>query len=352
MSIRIRFLTSVLTFLMGIALFAGCNIFSFAGDTEKTPIEKAEEAIRDGNYAQAKQDLVNQATGALIDSTDSMVLYTYSKATLLQSGLNITRIVDLVQSSKGSQAGTGSLALLTTLDQMGTGQQTAWYKANVDITQKLSAIWNNTARGDLQKKDIALDYTVSSILSGVLSLRDTNGDGVIDSNDFQLNLGAIKTGNLDGYKFTGASITDATGKQINFDGLTAFLGQTAKPAGITAGVPGYTPDDINRLINIFLNLLENGEDSIVFMVQNSTNTTFDTADIKKYVHQIASIINFYWYDDGIDNDGDGRVDEEVIDGKDNDGDGLTDEDSKYYSTDPTNVRNTQYRAVWEKWRNK
>lgn len=352
MSIRIRLLPIVMIFFMGIALFAGCNIFSFVGDTEKTPIEKAEQDIRDGNYTQAQKDLENPSTGALIDSTDSMVLYTYSKATLLKSGLNITMIVDLVQSSKGAQAGTGSLALLTTLDQMGTDKQTDWYKANVDITQKLSAIWNNTARGDLQKKDIALDYTVSSILSGVLSLRDTNGDGVIDSNDFQLNIGAIKTGNLDGYKFTGASITDATGKQINFDGLTAFLGKTAKPAGSAAGVAGYTPDDINRLINIFLTLLENGEDSIVYMVQNATNTTFDPEEIKKYVRQIASIINFYWYDDGIDNDGDSQVDEEVIDGKDNDGDGLTDEDSKYYSTDPTNVRNTQYRAVWEKWKNR
>ena len=332
---------------MDIALFAGCNIFSFAGDTEKTPIEKAEEAIRDGNYAQAKQYLVNQATGALIDSTDSMVLYTYSKATLLQSGLNITKIVDLVQ-SKGAKTGTGSLALLTTLDQMGTGQQTAWYKANVDITQKLSAIWNNTARGDLQKKDIALDYTVSSILSGVLSLRDTNGDGVIDSKDFQINLNAIKTGKLDGFSFSGASTTDpSTGKITQFPGLTAFLGATAKPVGIN-GLPGYTPDDINRLINIFLTLLETGEDSIVFMVQNATNSTFDPAEIRTYVHQIASVINFYWYNDGEDNDLDGKKDEEIIDGKDNDNDGLIDEDSG----SPNVPKNTKYLPTFNAWKNK
>jgi hypothetical protein len=347
MRTRILFLTLVLTFLMSIALFAGCNIFGFAGDEEKTPIEKAEQAIRDGNYSQAQQDLTNPSTGALVDSTNSMVLYTYSKATLLQSGLNIAKVVDLVQSDKG-QSSNGSLSLLETLDQMGSAKETEWYKANVDIIQKLTPIWNNTTNGNLQKKDIALDYTVASIISSVLSLRDTNGDGVINLNDFKMDL--KNSGGIDGFKFTGATMTDNSGHQTIFKGLTAFLGKTGKIAGITEGVPGYTPDDINRLINIFLTLLETGEESIVYMIQNDSNTTFDTEEIKKFVHEIAGIINFYWYDDGIDNDGDGRVDEEVIDGTDNDNDGLVDEDSKYNSTDPTDQRNTQYIPMWEKWK--
>jgi hypothetical protein len=238
------------------------------------------------------------------------------------------------------------------LDQKTPTELTAWYQANVEITQKLMSIWNNTIKGDLQKEDIALDYTVSSILSGVLSLRDTNGNGSIDSNDFQLNLNSIKTGSLDGYKFTGATIKDASGNPINLAGLTAFIGKTGKIAGTAEGISEYTPDNINRLINIFLTLLENGEESIVFMVQNNSNTTFDTVEIKKYVHQIAGIINYYWYDDGVDNDGDGAVDEEIIDGIDDDGDGLTDEDSKYNSLDPTNQRNRQYISVWNTWKNR
>jgi len=331
-------------FFMGIVLFAGCNLFSFVGDAEKTPVEKAEEAIRNGNYTQAQQDLVNQSTGALVDSTDSMVLYTYAKATLLQSGLNITKIVDLVQSSKGAQ-GNGGLALLATLDQIGPTQETVWYKANIDISRRLMPIWNNVARGDLKKDDIALDFTVSSILSGVLSLRDTNGDGVINSNDFQINLSSIKTGKLDGFSFSGASYNGTT-----FPGLTAFLGGTAKTTGTAAGIPGYTPDDINRLINIFLTLLENGEESIVYMVQNATDSSYDINEVRQYVHQIASIVNFYWYNDGIDNDGDGRIDEETINGKDDDGDGLTDEDTR--SIDQNVPKNTSYRTMFYSWQNR
>jgi hypothetical protein len=345
MRARIQFITSVLTFLIGSALFAGCNIFSFAGDEEKPPIEKAEQAIRDGDYDQAIKDLTNPATGALIDSTNSMVLYTYSKAILLQSGLNIAKIIDLIQSDKGSQIGTGNLSLLTELDQMGSAKETTWYKANLEITHNLMPIWNNTARGNLKKTDIALDYAAASIISGVLSLRDTNGDGIINSNDFKIDI--KKNVNSGGYMCTGGTLSDGT----VFRGLTPFLGKTGKIAGTVEGVAGYTPDDINSLVNTFLNLLETGEESVVYMIQNSTNSTFDIEEVRKFVHEISSIINYYWYDDGIDNDGDGRIDEEVIDGIDNDGDGFIDEDSKYNPIDPTNQRNTQYIPMWEKWKN-
>ncbi|MFA6472996.1 MAG: hypothetical protein WCU00_13255, partial [Candidatus Latescibacterota bacterium] len=269
-------------------------------------------------------------------------------ARILQSGLKITEIVDLVQSNKG-QSSTGSLSLLTKLDQMEIdepGKQTAWYKANMDINQKLTSIWNDTARGDLQKTDIALDYTVSSILSGVLSLRDTNGDGFINSNDFQINLDAIKTGTLDGFAFSG--VTSKSG--ASFPGLTAFLGKTGKLAtGPAEGIPGYTPDDINRLINIFLTLLETGEDSLVEL--GKSNTTLSPDEIKTYIHQIASIINFYWYNDGINNDGDkkpdgtDKIDEETIDGEDEDGDGLIDEDTG----NPSVPKNTNYVNMFNKW---
>jgi hypothetical protein len=72
----------------------------------------------------------------------------------------------------------------------------------------------------------------------------------------------------------------------------------------------------------------------------------------EYLNQITSIINYYWYDDGEDTDGDGRVDEETINGLDDDHDGLIDEDTGYYPTDPTNSRNRQYNSIWREWKNK
>jgi hypothetical protein len=83
------------------------------------------------------------------------------------------------------------------------------------------------------------------------------------------------------------------------------------------------------------------------------NTSYDPEDIKKFIPEIARIINFYWYDDGEDNDGDGRTDEEEINGIDDDGDGLIDEDSHYMKDyDPTPGPHNQYIPIWEYWSKK
>lgn len=356
---RFKHLPAVLALVFLTAACAGCNIFGFVSDKEETPVQKAEQAIRDGDYAKAKKELTT-ANGALTDSTDSMVLYTYSKAVLLGSGISIARFVDLIQAKKGATS-TGDLALLSEIDKLNFQEQTAWYQANLDIAVRLARIWNKLTTGEMSRDDIALDYSVSNILGGVLSLRDTNRDKVIDNRDFQINLAEVSkviSGDaVKGFDFSGITSTDAiSGKKITYDGLTAFLGspiktpRTAKPAGVF----GYTPDDINPLIATVLAFLDGGQESIDYFVQNlAKNTSYDAEDIKKYIPEVARIINFYWYDDGQDNDLDGRKDEEEINGKDDDGDGLIDEDSHYMKDyDTTNTRNTQYIPVWEKWKRK
>ena len=332
-------------------------MFGFTSSSDKSPLENAEDSIRDGDYTQAKKDLTD-ANGVLRDSTDSMVLYTYSKAVLLESGLTIARIVDLVQSNKSTDAN-NNLALLAEIDNQPKPTQTAWYLANQEIATKLAHIWKGNAFGQMTKDDIALDYSVSNILGGVLSLRDTNRDKVIDDKDFQINLAEVSKiigGNsTKGFDFSGITGTDAsTGQTVTFQGLTAFLGAPAGKRAKPAGVSGYTPDDVNPLIATFLGFLEGGDESIDFFVKNLTdNTTYDPEEIKKFIPEIARIINFYWYDDGIDNDKDGRVDEEAIDGIDNDKDGLTDEDSHFMSSyDASNSRNTLYIPMWQKWSSK
>lgn len=349
MRTRFRYLPVVLALVVLTAAGAGCNIFGFATDKEETPIEKAEQAIREGDYVKAEKELTD-ANGALKDSTDSMALYTYSKAVLLESGLSIARFVDLIQAKNGT-TNNGNLALLDVIDKLTFSDQTKWYQANLEIAVRLAPIWNNLTTGEMTRDDIALDYSVSNILGGVLSLRDTNRDGIIDKRDIQINLLKVVSG--EAFNLNGITSTDASGHKITYQGLTAFLGSpvTTTKRAKSAGVAGYTPDDINPLIASFLHFLEGGQESIDYFVQNlAKNTSYDSEDIKKYIPEIARIINFYWYDDGIDNDGDGRTDEEEINGKDDDGDGLIDEDSHYMKEyDPTDTRNTQYIPIWEYW---
>ena len=169
-----------------------------------------------------------------------------------------------------------------------------------------------------------------------------------------MNLNFLETGITEGFNFNGGSfeVEDEFGNiEIQkFTGLEVFLGEYPSELDIPAekisatlkGKKGYTPKDINNILKFVLQHLEHGSQSLISLF-NKGDTTFDTEVIEEYLNQIALIINFYWYNDGIDNDGDGYIDEEWIDGIDNDGDGLIDEDSDY--TDPAVVLAPDYN--WE-----
>ncbi len=55
---RLKTAPFVICLTVILSMFAGgCNIFEFASDTEKSPTEKAEDAISDGDYATARKEL-------------------------------------------------------------------------------------------------------------------------------------------------------------------------------------------------------------------------------------------------------------------------------------------------------
>jgi len=356
MRVRKKYVTFFSAAVFCLAVFAGCNIFGFATDEEKTPLEKAEDAIRSGDYDRAIKELTDE-NGALKDSTDSMILYTYSKAVLLKSGLTTQEMIDLIQSDE-SRSGTGNLAFLEQIDKQSNATKTAWYQANVEMSQILNRIRSGEVTGQMSKEDIALDYSIANIMSGVMSLRDTNRDNIIDDRDFQFRLTDIARfihENNVVFGFNGITARDSHGNVVTYPGLTAFLGtpvsgKRAKHAGIS----GYTPDDINPIIATFLEYLGQGEESIRYCIETLTgDTSYDLEAIMAYIPQVAKIINFYWYDDNMDDDGDGRIDEEIIDGIDNDSDGLVDEDSDFIAAyDFTNTVNTYYVPLWEEWKRK
>ncbi len=333
----------------------GCNIFDPVADDEPDPVERAEQALQEGDYPRARGYLTDE-NGALRDSTDSMLLYTYAKITAQENGLAVEELVPLLQVGTGSGT-SGGLALLDELDQLGYEAQTNWYRASVEIAGTLAPIWNGRTTGPFEPEDIALDYAVANVLAGVFSIRDTNGDMRIDRQDFQISLsdlGGIP--GLDGYGITGAVRRDESGNVIaSFDGLTAFLGIPMIPSKAARAVQNgtvYSPDMINPLIAGFLEFLASGEESISFLADRASDyTSYSPEEIREYILRAAGLVNYYWYDDNTDNDGDGRVDEETIDGEDNDGDGLVDEDSDYISAyDLTDTVNTRYLPLWEEWR--
>ncbi|MFC1485505.1 hypothetical protein ACFL55_00580 [Candidatus Latescibacterota bacterium] len=344
MSMRTRLaLLLVCGFILGM-FTTGCNIFDFASDAEKTNTERAEDYIREGNYQDARDVLAD----AVSDSTDSHALYLDAKAALYEAGVDIVEIVNLIE---GQNASAGdNLGLLEVIDGLSDDEQTAWYQANLTVAANLGRIFHEQTTGPFKPSDVALGYTVSNVMSGILGLRDTNRDGVIDDNDFNLDLEFFQSAEDEGFSITGGSYEDDLGNIQSFSGLEIFLGgYTAKASG-TGVMEGYEPDDINDLIVFVMGVLENSRDALIVLLEKNISS-FEPSDIEKYVDQIASLINFYWYDDGIDTDEDGQIDEETINGVDDDGDGLIDEDTGYHPADPTNTRNTQYYQIWLKWRN-
>lgn len=340
-----------------LAAVAGCNIFDSASDDEPDPVERAERALRDGDYARAR-NLLTDGNGALRDSTDSLTRYTYAKVLAQENGLAVEELVPLIQAGSGT-GGTGNLALLEALDRLDFTTQTQWYRASVEIARLLDPIWNGRTTGPLAPDDIAFDYTVSSILAGVFSLRDTNGDLRIDAQDIRIILSDIgSTPGRDGFGITGGRRMDAAGNVIaSYDGLTAFLGVPMTPSKIARSgqtAPVYSPDMINPLLAGFLEFLAGGDESVTLLADRLADyTAYDPGEIREYILRAAGLVNYYWYDDNADNDGDSRIDEETLDGADNDGDGLVDEDSDYISRyDFSDTVNTRYLPLWESWRDR
>lgn len=336
----------ILAITVAAALIGGCNIFDFASDTEKSDIELAEEYIRDGKYDAAREVLADDVA----DSTNAHALYLDAKAQLHQAGVDIVEIVELIEGQDTDDD--QELALLDIIDDLSDEEQTAWYQANRGVSSNLAKIFDEQTVGPFEPTDIALGYTVSNLMDGILGLRDTNQDGIIDDNDFSLDI--LFDDSQDAFAITGGTFEDNMGEPQTFTGLEVFLGDwfAAKSTGSTleGGKAGYEPDDINRLILHVMNLLKNSKRSLYVLLEKNVSS-FDPTEIDKYVDQIASLINYYWYDDGIDTDGDGEIDEETINGIDDDGDGLIDEDTGYHPADPTNVRNTQYYEIWLSWSN-
>jgi hypothetical protein len=56
-------------------------------------------------------------------------------------------------------------------------------------------------------------------------------------------------------------------------------------------------------------------------------------NVDSVIKSLGSAVTFYQFGDSLDNDGDGCIDEEILDGKDNDEDGFTDEDARILPDD-------------------
>jgi hypothetical protein len=284
---------SLIFLFLAVFLLTGCNIFQFTASPTSADdyISSGRTKITEGDYDGALSDFANAMSE---DNFNSEARYLHAKTSLLVCGFNVINVVtEMSESEDGGELPFFDWAIADA-NQM--------FRANVVIHQDLEPIYLEQTHGPIVFDDVQYDYTVAVLIESILSLRDTNGDGYIDENDFDLTFLFGENGlDLENLLEFWNSLGDLD-DQARADAINTLLG-----SGI---------DLIDIPLLLFPDLF--GEDS-----------PYNTEELDSLALDIEFVLQLYMVNDGIDNDQDGVVDEEAIDGIDNDSDGLTDEDTHY-----------------------
>ena len=339
----------------GTLLMSQCekNIFSFSAPdkTETGLIEEGKTLMTEGKYADAAAKFA-EAMQQNPNSTSAR--YYHAKASLHASGFNSISLGNLL--TKQRDAGSTPVPLM----DLPKDSSNILYQVNNVIINDLSPIADSTITGKFTAKDINLDMTIATTVSGILSFKDTNNDGAINAQDVDL------------------SVLFNNNGDIQIDDLQQLA---------------ENPGDLNGMIDNVDSLIANAGDLIGNLLGDSASG-FDSSQLDSLIADISATARFYYVNSGEagnpgmgDNDGDAYdvngngileptqytsaaitrilnggtpewldqngnpitrtrvinegltppngdwasgdwgVDDELLDGHDNDGDGLSDEDS-------------------------
>jgi hypothetical protein len=283
---------------LSIILIAGCNIFDWTSENKDEAFYDGIEFFNDGKFTQAKEKFA-QAMQA--DPNRSDYRYYHAKAVVFEANLNFFAIAQNVIKIDTSSVVGLTLPLYTKERDLSIEQdaanKTQIYSVSTICRNDIAPIYLEQTHGDIKAQDIYFDYAILSLSLALLRLRDTNGDGVIGSDDFYFQI-----------------VKSSDGKYV-FDllGVMNYLQDPGNRNGFNHALlssVGYVADGVSSLLKI---------------IGNDT-TYFNQTDLTSLLDNVSAAANRYQIDDDIDNDGDGFIDEEILNGIDDDGDGWIDED--------------------------
>ncbi len=302
----------------------GGNIFGIRGaadDSTADLIVDGQELLRDAKFSEAVTKFA-QAKTANPNSSDAR--YFHAKATLLAAGFSVTELLREVTDE--TQTAGASLPLFSpdaSLSQTADeARKTALYRAALDIVDDLEPIAQGQTTGSFSGEDISPDLAIANYIKAVLQLRDTNRDLEIKTPpDFLFNMAR------------------ANGNEFRFGDMDTALG----PPGATATEKQENAESFNGVIRdlavgnpsllgrIIENLTQSG-----LIGGNEGETSIDLDELEDAVNDIGRVATFFFINNGLpgndgigDNDGDGSIDEELLNGVDDDNDGLIDEDTVF-----------------------
>lgn len=333
-SLIFAFFCIVLCALSGCNLFNPTNSSDISSSDAEALVYQGQVLFRKGEYSNAMK-YFNKAIKA--DSTKSEAWFGFAKASMYASNVNpfdVIKYIDVdgddlpfmtTTSAETERYYAGiSIAIDPLRELVRRDTLTALYYAylkNKGTAEDSSALKTFVATYGPDFKGFPLSdrkvrytnfsasYAFLEFAELLLKFRYTNIDFPVSiSLDANNNI----TVNLDSL-YNSAMTSDSVASQFNasIDTLQSALSTVA-----TTIIPTVTT-------------LLSGT-SLMDSITGSTDTSGVAEVISTIVtdkiNSVDQTISFYKIGDEIDNDGDGCVDEEVLDGKDNDGDGFTDED--------------------------
>ncbi|MCA9753351.1 MAG: hypothetical protein KC591_14250 [Gemmatimonadetes bacterium] len=268
------------------------NIFDWTVDDSSFDALLADghQAIRVSDYETAEAKF---RAATELRPNHSEARYFLAKAAVLNSDVDVFQLVQTLTDGGGNGA--------TEIFDYEIPIANALYQTNAVVLDALQPIRDGEAtEGSFVDANVDLDLGVAFTLRGVLRLRDTNGDGVIDGDDL--------------------------------DPSVFGLGNDGDGDYTLDGIDDIPPDDLNDMIDDLNDLLDEGGDVLSDALGDSG---VDIEDLNDLIDSLGGNLSAFYVNTGVpgnsgegDNDGDGLVDEECLNGIDDDGDGLVDEDSR------------------------
>lgn len=282
---------------------ANCNIFDWT-------IKGEEELFYDGlklfNQKKFEEAEEKFAKALALDSLRSDYRYYHAKATVFKSDINFFAIGR--QIIDADKSGEYSLPLYSRI----TGKEpeeddrdkNAIYNITIVSHDDLNPIFQEKTHGEIKPEDIYFEYCLISYARALLQLRDTNNDGQINEEDFYFSIVKKTIGDSTIYEIRGLDNPD----------FKYYL------------IANYETFN-NVLTTSLLNVVEG---SISLYKATGDTTLFDNEELNEIMDRVESTGSYYLVNDGEDNDGDGRIDEELLNGNDDDLDGIVDEDTRLF----------------------
>ena len=294
---------------------AGCNLFH---PTESHDAENDDAAaltldgyheFQKSNYDSARR-LFNRAIAA--DSGYSEAWVGLAKCVLnSQEGLNAFELVSYAQKADDKQQSNGFL-------EMQDHEAHLISKGIDSVLIYLNKFIDRDTTGKTDQKvrfrDIADSYAILLLTKAALRIRNV-----------QTELTSVLSADSAGMKLNLNTLNDLG------DSLKPFLQDMAAaseaikvaPDASAEIIKAYLPDSTRKDI---------GDEFYTDATVGLANTVIQLNDRAQTVEEERTEV-FFVFGNGMDDDGDGCVDEEVIDNYDNDGDGEIDEDGRDYRSD-------------------